>query len=164
MTGPVTRVGRLDISVDAKARRIALVGRIDDNAVLSDLPQHLSPGPVTIDTSGVTFINSIGMREWIRLIRQLRDRGDAITLERVADVVMTQMNLIPEFRDSVRIASFHAQYVCGSCGAESAPVVDAVAHASELAQTRAPKLPCPECGQAMELGDFPERYLMLFTR
>jgi hypothetical protein len=23
-------------------------------------------------------------------------------------------------------------------------------------------MPCPECGAAMELGDFPERYLGLF--
>ena len=159
MTAP-----RLDIRVDAAARRITLVGRIDDNAVLTAVPQQVPAGPVTIDTSGVTFINSIGMREWIRLIRLLDDRGDAITLERVADVLITQMNLIPEFRDRVRIASFHAQYLCGNCGAEAAPVVDAIAHASELAETRAPRLPCPECGQAMELGDFPERYLMLFSR
>ena len=41
-------------------------------------------------------------------------------------------------------------------------MVDAVAHAAVLAPLHAPRLPCPECGAAMELGDFPERYLMLF--
>ena len=42
--------------------------------------------------------------------------------------------------------------------------------AREYAETRrvdaldvqAPKLPCEECGAAMELGDFPERYLSIF--
>jgi len=72
------------------------------------------------------------------------------------------MNLIPEFARTVRIVSFHAQYVCPGCGAESAPVVDAIAHAAELTAMHAPRLPCGECGVAMELADFPERYLMLF--
>jgi hypothetical protein len=102
------------------------------------------------------------MREWIKLVRALRDRGTPATLERVADVMMTQMNMIPEFSTSVQIVSFHAQYVCPACGAEVAPLVDAVANAAELRQLRAPRLPCPECQAQMELGDFPERYLSIF--
>jgi len=72
------------------------------------------------------------------------------------------MNLIPEFAGSVKVTSFHAQYVCGSCGAEVAPIVDAVVHAEALRRMQAPRLPCPECGAQMELGDFPERYLTVF--
>ena len=62
----------------------------------------------------------------------------------------------------MHIVSFHAQYVCPACGAEPSPLVDAAAHALALAAMRAPALPCPECGAAMELGDFPERYLSIF--
>ena len=117
---------------------------------------------MTIDTDGVSFVNSIGMREWIRLIRGLRERGDAVVLERVADVLMAQLNMISEMREKVRIASFHAQYVCSACGAESAPVIDAALHAASLAQLVAPRLPCAECSHPMDLGDFPERYLLIF--
>jgi predicted RNA-binding Zn-ribbon protein involved in translation (DUF1610 family) len=153
-----TRNSRLDMRVDGA--RVALSGRIDDSASFESLAQ-LPAGGVAIDTSGVTFVNSIGMREWIRLIRLLRERGPVV-LERVADVLMTQMNLIPEFARSVSITSFHAQYVCPSCGAESAPLVDAIAYGDSLRAMKAPKLPCPECGSAMDLGDFPERYLTIF--
>jgi hypothetical protein len=153
------RLGRLDIQLDPN--RIAMTGRIDDASPLGEVLAKAPRGAVTIDTSGVTFINSIGMREWIRLIRGLRDRGDAVVLERVADVLMTQMNLIPEFR-GIPITSFHAQYVCPACGAEAAPIVDAVVHAQALRALQAPRLPCPECKAQMELGDFPERYLTLF--
>jgi len=153
------RLGRLDVTIDGS--RMTFVGRIDDGSVLGELPAKLPVGDLVIDTSGVTFINSIGMREWMRLVRVLRGRG-TITLERVADVLITQMNLIPEFAGSVKITSFHAQYVCGSCGAEPAPIVDAVAHAEALRRMQAPRLPCPECGAQMELGDFPERYLTVF--
>jgi predicted RNA-binding Zn-ribbon protein involved in translation (DUF1610 family) len=70
--------------------------------------------------------------------------------------------LLPEIAKSVTIRSFHAQYVCSSCGAEPVPLVDAVAYAADLRKLKAPKLPCPECGAAMDLGDFPERYLGVF--
>jgi predicted RNA-binding Zn-ribbon protein involved in translation (DUF1610 family) len=153
-----TRNSRLDMRVDGA--RATLTGRIDDSTSFESLAMALPAGAV-IDTSGVTFVNSIGMREWMRLVRALREKGPVI-LERVADVLMTQMNLIPEFARSVEIRSFHAQYVCPACGAESAPVVDAVANAPLLKAMKAPQLPCPECGAQMALGDFPERYLTIF--
>ena len=155
----MTRNSRLDLRVDGA--RLTLTGRIDDSASLEPLAAQLPVGGVTIDTSAVTFINSVGMREWLRLIRVLRERGQ-VTLERVADVLMTQMNLIPEFQTSVQISSFHAQYVCPSCGHESAPLVDVATHAKLLQTMKAPKLPCPECSAQMDLGDFPERYLSIF--
>lgn len=146
---------RLDVKV--AGNRVTLAGRIDDTAALADLPGRLPAGEVVIDTEGVTFVNSIGMREWIRLLRALRDGGRPVILERVADVLMTQMNLIAELAGAMVISSFHAQYVCPSCGHEGTPLVDAAKGLAAM-----PALPCPECGSAMELGDFPERYLMIF--
>jgi len=153
------KLGRLDVAIAGS--RITLTGRIDDSSMLGELVAQTPAGSVTIDTGGVTFVNSIGMREWIRLLRALRERGE-VTLDHVADVLITQMNLIPELGKNVKIASFHAQYACGACGAEAAPVIDAIAHAELLRQNQAPPLPCPECGSPMELADFPERYLTLF--
>ena len=155
----MTRNSRLDLRVEGA--RVSLTGRIDDTTSFAELTTTLPAGGVTLDTSGVTFVNSIGMREWIRLIRALRERGPVV-LERVADVLMTQMNMIRELATSVQVTSFHAQYVCSACGHESAPLVEVGAHADSLAAMKAPKLPCPECGVAMDLGDFPERYLSIF--
>ena len=153
------RLGRLDVAV--AGARVTFAGRIDDASSLGGLVAMIPAGDVVIDTSSVTFVNSTGMREWIRLVRVLRERG-TITLERVADVLITQMNLIPEFVGSVTISSFHAHYVCERCGAEALPVVDAIAHAEALRRMQTPRLPCGECGADMELGDFPERYLTVF--
>ena len=154
------QLGRLEVTVAAP--RLSFVGRIDDSVALADLIAHVPAGEVVLDTAGVTFVNSVGVREWIRFVRALHTRGTAIALERVADVLMTQINMIPELARHAVVRSFHAQYVCPACGAEAAPLVDAVAHAEELRALRAPPLPCPECGAAMELGDFPERYLSIF--
>jgi len=152
------KLGRLDVQVTGS--RVVMAGRIDDSCQLGDLAAQLPAGPLTIDTDGVTFVNSIGMREWIRLLRAVRERG-SVTLDRVADVLMTQMNLLTELA-GIQINSFHAQYACNKCGAESAPLVDANAHRAEILRMKAPKLPCPECGTQMELADFPERYLTIF--
>lgn len=149
------------LEVQVAGNRVMMAGRIDDSATFAELPARLPAGEVVIDTDGVTFVNSIGMREWIRLLRALRETGHSVRLDRVADVLITQMNLIAELK-GVTISSFHAQYVCPACGAESAPLVDAVANAPLLRQLKVPAMPCPECGAAMELGDFPERYLMIF--
>ena len=152
------KLGRLD--AELSPGRVVLRGRIDDASPLGELADRVTPGNVAIDTDGVTFINSIGMREWMRFVRALKARGQ-VTFERVAAVLITQMNLLPEF-DGSPITSFHAQYACAACGAEAVPLVDVGAYADELRGMRAPKLPCPECGQPMELADFPERYLALF--
>lgn len=155
-----SRIGRLDVQITGA--RVVLAGRIDDTSPLRGLAVQLPAGDTAIETSGVTFVNSIGMREWVRLIRVLRQRG-TVTLEAVGEVLMVQMNMLAEFAGgAVRIVSFHASYVCPACGGEAAPLVDALAHAAELRELRAPPLPCPECGAAMELADFPERYLSVF--
>jgi anti-anti-sigma regulatory factor len=142
----------MKLDVQVRGNHVTLAGRIDDAATFAELPSRLPAGEIVIDTEGVTFVNSVGMREWIRLVRALRESGRAVRLERVADVLMTQMNLIAELRGTVTISSFHAQYVCPTCGAEAAPLVDATL----------PAVACPECGAAMELADFPERYVTIF--
>jgi len=157
------RIGRLDVDLTrVDGSRAVLVGRIDDSVSLAVLADKLPTGAVTIDTDGVTFVNSIGMREWMRLVRALRERGCTITLERVADVLMTQLNLFGDLAKQATIASFHAPYVCPSCGAEASPVIEVGPNAAQLRAQTAPPMPCPECGSAMDLGDFPERYLTVF--
>jgi len=101
------------------------------------------------------------MREWIRFVRAARRGGRQITLDRVADVLMTQMNMIDELH-GITVTSFHAQYACAACGFEAQLLIDAVAHRQALQMLAPPRAPCPECGAAMELADFPERYLSIF--
>jgi hypothetical protein len=153
------RLGRLDVALSGA--RAVLAGRIDDTTRLGELAHQMPPGDVVIDTAGVSFVNSIGMREWMLLIRALGDRG-AVVLEAVSDVLMIQMNMFSEFRGAVQIVSFHAGYLCPACGCEASPLIDAVAHGGVLRRLQAPPMPCPECPSAMELGDFPERYLSIF--
>jgi hypothetical protein len=155
------RTGRLDVELEGA--RAVLVGRMDDACQLGEISRQLPPGDVVINTAGVTFVNSIGTREWARLIRVLRGRG-MVTLEAVSDVLLTQMNQLSEFHGNVKITSFHVFYVCPACGYEATVLVDTAAHIQALSQVQAPSVPCPECKAAMEFGDFAERYLSIFRK
>jgi DNA-directed RNA polymerase subunit RPC12/RpoP len=153
------RLGRLDVEVSGA--RAVLAGRIDDTSQLDEIVNQLPPGDVVIHTAGVSFMNSIGTREWMRLIRRLRTRG-TITLEAVSEVLMVQMNMFSAFGNSVQIVSFHAGYMCPTCGCEASLLVDAAAYAEAQQPQGLPMPRCPECQSAMELSDFPERYLSIF--
>ena len=72
------RYGRLDVQLDGQ--RAILAGRLDDSATLGQLIGQLPAGEITLDTAAVWFVNSIGMREWTRLVRALRQRGDRVVL------------------------------------------------------------------------------------
>lgn len=152
------RSGRLEVKL--RESRAVFAGRLDETVQLGEIVSALPSGDIVIDAGGISFVNSVGMREWIRLIRALRDRG-TVTLEAVSEVLITQMNQISQFR-GVRILSFHASYVCPSCGGTSSQLVDAVAQAETLRKMQVPGMACPECGATMELGDYPERYLSIF--
>jgi anti-anti-sigma regulatory factor len=149
------------VTARIEGSRIVLAGRIDDTAQLGELVDRVPAGDVVIDTGAVTFVNSVGMRELIRLVRTLKTRG-RIVLDRVAEVLIAQVNLVPELARSVIVASFHAPYECPRCGAEHAPLIDVRVHGELLHLGVAPRMPCPECGAPSELADFPERYLGIF--
>ena len=141
---------------------IALSGRIVDGISLAHHADGLVPGDVILDTEGVSFVNSVGMRELIRLIRSLRQRGHAVVMERVAEVLMPQINVFSELASSVTVTSFHAHYACARCGAEDTPLLQVAPNRDLFAAQKAPQLPCPECQAPMDLADFPERYLTVF--
>lgn len=162
MTANTLQLGRL--LVVRSPSRIVLSGRLDDAAPLSNVASSDLSRAVVIETGAITFVNSIGIREWMRLLRTLHEAGIAVVLEKVADVLITQMNMIPEARGHATIASFHAIYICDACGAEATPLIDVALHRDELAAMKPPLMKCGECGGVMALGDYPERYLSVFRQ
>lgn len=154
------KLGRLEATVaDAgSARTITLRGRIDESTNLSARAAAWATPTVTIDTEGVTFINSIGVREWMRLLRGLADAGSKVTLVKCAEVLIEQINMIDEARAGADVVSFHAPYQCTKCGLEASMLLVVAEHGPALRRMEAPNLPCPDCKQAMELYEVPEKF------
>ena len=152
---------RLTIAPEGDA--LALRGAIDEAAGLADLLARATGGRLVLDLAGVTFINSLGVRDWIHMQAAAQRAGVAIELRRVAEPVVQQLNMIIATRGASRVTSFYAPYACDACGREDSRLIDAVSNARGLAQLTPPAMTCPECGAAMVFNDFPERYFLFLS-
>lgn len=143
--------------------QLLVSGAIDEHAGLNDLLAQATSGRLVLDLGGITFINSLGVRDWIRLMAAATQRGLHVELRRVAEVLVHQLNMIIATRGTARVTSFFAPYACDACGREESLVIDAVANGAGLAQLQPPPMSCPECQAAMAFNDFPERYFSFLT-
>jgi anti-anti-sigma regulatory factor len=146
------------LTVTPEGGALLLAGSIDESADLMSLLSRAQGGRLVLDLAGVTFINSLGVRDWIRFQSTATQQAIAVELRRVAEVLIHQLNMIIATRGTARVTSFFAPYACDSCGREESLLVDAVANAPRLATLQPPPMTCPECGGQMAFNDFPERY------
>lgn len=140
---------------------VELYGEIDENAEFSELRRRLK-GPVVFHLAEVRRINSCGVREWVNFIRDLPEVSK-LTFAECSHPIVTQLNMIYNFRGPADIESFYAPYVCENCNHEEEKLLQ-VAPLLEAENTGdVPSFSCPECGDIMEFDDLPERYLSFLS-
>jgi anti-anti-sigma regulatory factor len=151
--------GRLQITpVAGTPGKLMLAGSIDESAAVVDLVPRAVDRQLVLDLAGVTFINSLGVRDWIRMQQAAQKAQLAVRLDRVSEVLVHQLNMIIATRGSATVTSFYAPYACDACGREESILIDAIANAAGLISMQAPPATCPECKAQMAFNDFPERY------
>jgi hypothetical protein len=120
---------------------IALTGRIDENADLEALAAAVPADGGTFDLSGLTRINSIGVREWMDFIARLSPRP--IRLARCAPAFVDQLNAIANFSGAAEVLSVLTAFECESDGT----VVNVEAKLDDVRAGTLPLSPrCPRCG------------------
>src|SRR6478672_10611028 len=117
-------------------------GSIDENAQLVPLVRWTVKGVLTLDLGGVQFINSLGVREWVRLQTAARDANVKLVLLRVAEVLIHQLNIVPAARLASSVQSFFATYLCDWCGNEQDELIDVEANRTALLAMKAPAASC----------------------
>lgn len=138
--------------------QLLLAGRIDETARLVDLVTNAKGGRLALDLAGITFINSIGVREWCHMQNAAATAKVAIELRRVAEPIVHQLNIVPAARGVSLVTSFYAPYECDECDHEHLMLLDVRLHGSDLARMRAPVLKCPDCREDMVFAHPPELY------
>lgn len=131
-------------------------GEMDERAELAELREKLE-GKATFDLAGVRRIDSCGVREWVRFVGELP--AIDLTLTRCSPAVVTQLNLIHNFRGGAKITSFFAPYVCNHCNLEDEKLVEIGGRRAELEAGEMPFFACDGCGRSMEFDEIAERYL-----
>lgn len=150
-------------SASASPGKLTLAGRIDERARLAELLSKVAPGPLTIDLADVTYINSLGVRDWVDFLRRLEGKGVTVAFERCADVMVLQMNMINGARGKAEVRSFFAPFACDACGWEGASLVETQRVAPVVTAGGTPEIRCPDCGQTARFADFVDRYFLFLT-
>ena len=152
----MTQIGRLTITPEDS--QLVLSGSLDETANVMDLLGYAKHGQLALDLAGVSFINSLGVRDWIRMLASAQTKNLAVELRRVSEPIVHQLNMIIATRGNATVTSFFAPYACDKCGREDSLLVEMAANAAGLAKLEPPPQTCPECGAQMAFNDFPERY------
>jgi eukaryotic-like serine/threonine-protein kinase len=137
---------------------VEFFGEVDEHADFRGLLDRMR-GNVTFELGEVRRLNSSGVREWVNFVRELEPAVTELTLSACSPAIVTQLNMIRNFRGPARIRSFLAPYVCGACGHEEEKLLDVRAHFADHKLDRMPGFLCEECQGPMEFDDLPERYL-----
>jgi anti-anti-sigma regulatory factor len=154
---------RSRITVTEQGDALGLAGAIDETAALPELVGRARGGRLVLDLAGVTFINSLGVRDWIRMQVAAQQAGLAVELRRVSEPLVHQLNMIIAARGTAQITTFYAPYACDACGREESLLVDAIAHRERMVRLDPPPMACPECTARMAFNDFPERHFSFLS-
>ncbi len=135
---------------------VEFTGEIDENADFAELKKRLR-GPVVFQLAEIRRINSCGVREWVNFVRDLPQVTE-LTFSHCSPAIVTQLNMIFNFRGTAKVRSFYAPYVCDACGHEEDKLLD-VQSQFVGGKFQAPEFGCEQCSASMEFDDLPERYL-----
>ena len=87
---------------------VTITGRIDENFSLSRLKLS-DVGEITFDLNGLNFINSMGIRDWIKLIQGLAHVKLKFVL--CPKVFIDQLNMVQGFvHNNSQVMSFYVPY------------------------------------------------------
>ncbi|MGK5094595.1 hypothetical protein WDW89_21600 [Deltaproteobacteria bacterium TL4] len=125
-----------------------LAGKISEYTDLSSVVNQVV-NLVIFDLKGVTAINSVGLKVWVKMLTELRNKGISIEYQNCSEKFMLQFMLNPVLTHHIKIHSFYITFVCDSCLHETQHLL----HREEIDLTRLPTIPCPECGETMSLAE-----------
>ena len=136
-------------------------GEIDENADFSELRRTLK-GSVVFHLGSIRRINSCGVREWVNFVRDLPAITELV-FSHCSPAIVTQLNMIFNFRGSARLRSFYAPYICEDCNIEEEKLLDVESQMAKPDIAEVPEFNCEKCGEPLEFDDLPERYLAFLS-
>jgi len=159
----VVRMDRAPFTCRRDGEVFVVAGAIDERAQLTALLRWANGKRMVVDLGGVTFVNSLGVREWVRMQTAAREAGVTLELRRVAEVLVYQLNIVPAARSASSIASFFATYVCDVCGNEQSELLEVARDRALLEAGKAPPAPCRACGMGARIAEPPELYVSFLS-
>jgi hypothetical protein len=150
----------LKFQVESKADQdlIRFLGHINEDAevVLAELLSQISREAI-FNFKGIESINSCGVRAWINFLREAEKKALFSFEECTADIV-SQINMIPNFRSKSKIHSVYAAYVCEACGDRHSVLFSEGVNLPRSLNDSIEKISCPKCSETMEMEELEEEF------
>ena len=139
--------------------KVILVGEINEDAemTLGELKQQLPNQACTFNFKNVSSINSCGVRAWINFLRDA-EGGRKISFEECTPEVVSQINMIPNFKGSASIKSVYAGYFCDACENHSLQLFQEGSNLPTDMNIDLPDVVCKNCGEIMEMEELEEEF------
>ncbi|MGQ0505102.1 MAG: STAS domain-containing protein [Myxococcaceae bacterium] len=139
----------------ADETRVVFSGDLIEGPNLDELVTQIHSN-VVFDLAEVGRVSSSGVRQWIQMMNALTAAGHHIAFDRCSPAIVSQFNMVAQFRGAAEIRSILAPYYCQDCNKEHPrQIVPGPNAATELEE----KLPCPSCGTNMEFDELVESFL-----
>ena len=138
---------------DTERARIVIKGDLTEAVNLNNLLPEVI-GRISFDMSQVRYMNSLGVREWVRFLDRANAQG--YEFHACSPAFVLQASMVDGVLGRGTVVSFFAPYVCTECDFSAEKLLQS---ATVLAANYVPPtFSCPRCDQPMELDDLPERY------
>jgi hypothetical protein len=145
---------------DEVGAQVVLSGEITEATNFAELTEAV-PQEATFDVGGVVRINSCGVREWMRFLADLENRGRRLRFDKCSVAFVHQLNMVSNFCGGAEIRSVYAPYVCPECDASAQKLIGLL----QSPQTQLEEaVKCTECGAEMEFDDMTDQYLAFLRR
>jgi hypothetical protein len=147
---------------DGEVLQVYVAGYIGENAGLFDL-NFSGIKKVTFDLSGVTYMNSVGVKNWINWTGRF-PKTLQIELHNCPSLIVNQVNMVAGFLpNNGTVESLTAPFVCEDCSREEPVILKRGVEYQYASPTsdyvyNHPVVPCPKCKKPMELDAIESKF------
>ena len=128
----------------------------DAEVSLNELKSQLGPSCV-FNLKKITSVNSCGVRAWINFIRDV-DENRSIQLEQCTPEIVSQINMIPNFKGKSKIQSVYSSYMCENCDTQKLVLFEEGKNLPITSEDEIPPVKCPNCEEDMEMEELESEF------
>lgn len=133
-----------------------LSGVVDENSGLASLTGAEAAKPLLVDTSGISRVNSFGVRDWVTWITKIELQVPAIGLCECPPGFVGQLGMVRNFIGTrASVCSVLAPFLCDACGVEK---LVRVPYARFTDPKVVESFKCEACTGSMVFDDIAESY------
>lgn len=137
--------------------KVVFSGNINEDAevVLATLASQLKD-KLLFNLKNVENINSCGVRAWVNFMRAAKSKS--IVFTECPPEVVSQMNMIPDFKGHAVVQSVYGPYTCEQCGNSQNFLFEKGKSMPNKSTDEVPQPKCPKCRSEMEMDELEEEY------